>query len=369
MFRSPIHNFHLQNNAKFKQYGDWELPSEISGWDAEYNAIRENVGIIDISGLTKIKISGENVLEFLDEICVSNMNKLYEGKILYTALCRDDGTIVSLICVWRDRDHYLITCDPEYGRVVWEHLNAFKKDNIIIEDISRDYGCISFIGVNAISIPKSIVGEDILGLPFGGFMHFNVDGKEYVCARFGLTGEFEYRICAKSEEMSELWTKAVDLAREVNAQLCGLDVLETLWLEMKSINLQKDACAEATLFQLQLQWMIDFRKEKFVGREAIFKERQAGVNKKLMLLTFDPKVQITKDSPILLENEKIGFIQHVGYSPKLNSGIATAYISPNYAWVGLEFETESIDGRRVVIKTISAPSFLTKSVIEGFKTQ
>ncbi|MCX7957321.1 MAG: hypothetical protein N2643_05490 [Endomicrobia bacterium] len=162
--------------------------------------------------------------------------------------------------------------------------------------------------------------------------------------------------------MAHLWSMIEGVIRKANIQLCGMEVLDILWLEMKSINFKKDACKNVTLFQLQLQWMIDFNKENFIGKVAIIREKREGIKQKLIFFTF-PKEGIIKDNTyILLNNRNIGFVQHTELSLACNIGIGVGYVISEYAWVGLDFEVETLDGKKIGITTKSAPLFLTKSV-------
>lgn len=365
IFRSPLHNFHLSQGARFKQYGDWEGPSNYTTLEEEYTAIRNNVGLLDISGMTKIKVQGEGAFEFLNKLSPSNLFSLSEGKSIYTAFCRDDGTIIAVyVSILKDENGYWVMTDPIVRSLVWEWLNEHKNDNVELKDLSQEYGCISVIGPKAIEIPKIIIGEDILGLSYLGFEHDKIEEVDCLLWRAGLTGEYEYRIISATNSLEKIWNKIIACGMDYKLTLCGLDVLDIVMLEMKSVN-QQDITKNTTLLQLGLHWMINFQKEYFVGKEAMLRELSEGVRCKLIMFVAPPDTQIEKNDGVFIENEKIGNVVRAMYSPTIQKIIGIAFISAQYAWPGLEFEVVQKDSKRCKIKTISAPAFLSKTVLSA----
>ncbi|PIP41323.1 hypothetical protein COZ71_09785 [Candidatus Desantisbacteria bacterium CG_4_8_14_3_um_filter_40_12] len=140
-------------------------------------------------------------------------------------------------------------------------------------------------------------------------------------------------------------------------------MLDIFMLEMKSVNQNRDILEDTTPLQAGLHWMIYFRKEAFIGKESIFEEKEKGIPRKLITITLEDGQPLKENTQILLDSEKIGFIIHSGYSPTLKKEIGMAYIESEYAWVGLEFEVETTTEKMRKLKTVSAPLFITKTVI------
>jgi len=365
MNKTPLYEFHLKNNAELKLYGDFLTASKYNEFEQEYWAIRKNVGIIDMSGITKIKISGESVTEWLNYVCTGNIFSVSDGKSVYTAVCKEDGTIVALVNILKDNDEYLVLTDAEKRVELLEWFNKNKQNNVQISDISDDYGCISIVGPKAIEIPKMIISEDILSLPYLGFEHDKINDFECILYRFGLTGEYEYRFLVPTEKTLELWNKIIDNGKELGIVCCGLDSLEIPMLEMNSINQQKDILPYATVLQLQLNWMVDFYKEKFIGKEAVLKEKSYGPIRKLVMFISE-EGGFKENNKIYIEDEEIGFVVHYGYSPKLKVFVGLAYIKTEYAYSGISLELQSSTDSKLVIDIVSAPLFLTDTV-KGIK--
>jgi aminomethyltransferase len=366
--KSPLHEYHVANGATMKIFGNWEMPATYnSKWEEEYQAVRERIGLFDMSCITKIKVTGDSALEFLEEVCTGNISSLSESKMLNTLLCREDGTIIAIIWLLKEDDNFIIHTDAEKRQEIWQWLNQqaknFPAETVKLQDLSESLACISVIGPQAIEIPKILISEDIIGLPYAGFEPGNIEDIDCLVCRYGYTGEYEYRFIFEPKYTEKIWHKIREVGKEYNISLCGLNILDILMMEMKSINQNKDLTSTTTPLQAGLHWMIYFRKENFIGKEAIFKEKQTGIPLKLMVITLESGGTIKENSQVFLENQQIGFIIHYGYSPTLKKDIGLAYLDNKYAWVGLEFEAECSDGSRRKINTVSAPLFITKTVI------
>jgi aminomethyltransferase len=361
MKKTPLYEFHLENNAVIKPYGDVLTASKYHEFEQEYWAIRKNIAMIDMSGIAKIKVSGGSATEWLDYICTGNIFSLSEGKSVYTAVCKEDGTMVALICVLKDNDEYLILTDAEKKVELVDWFNKNKHNDVSVFDISEEYGCISVVGPKAIEIPKMVISEDILSLPYLGFEHDKINDVDCILYRFGLTGEYEYRFLIPKEKTLELWNKIIDIGKELGLVCCGLDSLEIPMLEMNSINQQKDIIPDATVLQLQLNWMVDFYKEKFVGKEAILKEKSEGLVHKLVMFVTEEGGVKEKDK-IYIEDEEIGFVVHHGYSPQLKVFVGLAYVKTEYAYSGISLGLQTMSNPNAVIEIVSAPLFLTDTV-------
>jgi len=365
--RSILHNHHLASGATLKTYGEWEMPGEYIGNEQEYQAVRERIGLFDLSCITKIKITGESSLEFLEEVCTGNVSAMSEGKILNTLLCNEEGKIIAIIWLLMDEECFFIHSVAEKKRIIWEHINQYAQKypekGIKLEDVSESFGCLSVIGHKAIEIPKRLVSEDTIGLPYLGFEHGKIDDIECLLCRYGYTGEYEYRFIIPNESLEKAWKRIEETGKEEGILKCGLDVLDIFMLEMKSVNQNRDILEDTTPLQAGLHWMIYFRKEAFIGKESIFEEKEKGIPRKLITITLEDGQPLKENTQILLDSEKIGFIIHSGYSPTLKKEIGMAYIESEYAWVGLEFEVETTTEKMRKLKTVSAPLFITKTVI------
>lgn len=361
MVKRPLYEFHLKNKAEFKTYGDWEMVSKYHEFEKEYWAIRDDIALMDVSGVTKVRIAGEGATDYLDYICTGNILSLSEGKSIYSSICGDNGMIVALVHVLKDADDYLLFTDPEKRRALLDWLNGHRQDRVEIKDISEEFSYISINGPKAIEIPKIVISEDILGLPYLGFEHYKIDDIDCILYRCGLSGEYEYKFLLPPDKTLRVWEKIIEVGKDFNLLCCGLDSLEIPMLEMRSVNQQKDLLPDTTLLRAGLHWMVNLRKEQFIGKDAILKEKQAKPIEKLTMFTSESE-RIQRNNKLYIEEENVGFVIHSGYSPKLKRTIGCAYIKREYAYSGIDFEIEVQPNIREILHTASTPLFLTKTV-------
>lgn len=359
--RSPIIDYHLQQGAQIKQYGSWDMPAWYTTFEEEYNAIRNNIGIVDMSCMTKIKITGVKALEWLDKMLTGNILSLSDGKSIYTCFCDDNGYIITLAEVLQDGEEFIIFAPAEKREILLNWLNKNIDPEVNIQDITEKFACFTIIGPKAVELSRTLISEDIVGLQYLSFVHNKVGNIEVVVYRFGLTGEFEYRIIVPYEYSKEIWYKIVTSGKEYNAKICGLEILHTLMMEMKSVNPVKDIKNDTTPLQAGLHWMINFRKENFIGKEALLKEKEIGSIKKLMSCIFEEGSDVENGSSVNILGEKVGEVVNTSFSITLGKMIGLAYIDSRFAWVGLNFEVDTVSGKKQMT-TVSAPLFITKTV-------
>ncbi|MHA1675827.1 MAG: aminomethyltransferase family protein [Candidatus Njordarchaeales archaeon] len=364
---NSLMEYHISHRAVIKKYGASKAPAEYTGFQKEYNAVRNTVGLFDFSITSKIRILGRESSYFLDKLLAGNVRMMDEGKVLNTLFCREDGTILAIIWLLKNERDFIILTDAGKKEAVLKQLNKYINDfeSVELEDISELYSCLSIIGPRAIEIARLIVGDDIVGLPYLGFQHSDIERTDCLLCRIGYTGEYEYKFLIPSEISLKLWEKIINVGKGCGLVLCGLEVLDTLMLEMKSINQNKDLLKDTTCLQAGLHWMVYFKKGSFIGKEAIFKEKSHGVTRKLLSVLFNGGGKIGERAGIYLGEEKVGFVIHNKYSPTMSKDVGLAYLDGRYAWAGLSFKAETIDKQRRNIRTVSAPLFITKTVREA----
>jgi len=334
----------------------------------EYQISRNNVALLDFSDMVNIKISGENALPFLDKICTGEINSLAEGQSLNTMMCDDNGLIVAIVWVLKDDEFFYVHSDTEKKEKLNNWINIclenYKDGEVDIEDIESTKACLSLIGPKAIEIPKILIDEDIIGLQYLGFEHNSIEDVECIVCRYGYTGEYEYRIIFDLDHKEEMINKILETGQEYGIQACSKDILNVLYLEMKSINQNTDISEDTLPLEAGLHWMINFRKDDFIAKNVLEEVKQKSAYNKFVMLTTTSDVVLKEAGKVTLsDKEDIGDIVHFEYSPKLEKTIALASIQNHYAWSGLDILIEPESGDMLPAETVSAPLFITQTVI------
>lgn len=334
----------------------------------QYNAVRNSVGLFDLNDQAKIFVKGEDGEKLLDTVITGNAYALAEGDAMYTAICHENGGVSALMWLLRDEEFFYILSDTQKRDTILECLKSADQGNgVELEDVSENMGCLSIIGPDSFDVAQEFVGDDIYGLPYLGCEHHCVDNLEFLTSRIGITGEYEYRFMLPKDSIHVLRQRLMEAASVCGIEIlpCDPAVLDTCLLEMKSINQNKDFDHTITLLEAGLHWMVDFRKERFIGHDSIFQAKKGDLKQKLLLLTVENAQALAKKQKVFLNGKgTVGYITHWEYSPTLDKGIALACIDGRYAWVGLEFEIAMNGGEIVKAQSESPPLFETKTTIK-----
>ncbi len=340
--KSPLFDWHHTAGAKLADFGGWDMPIEypkgaVDGFTggvlAEHAAVRERVGLFDVSHLGKISVQGPHAREFLNEMITNDLLRISSGSAQYNLLCDASGGVIDDLIVYQksESDFFLIpnaaNCADVFAVLV---KNA--PDDISVVNVHQSYGVLALQG------PLSKKVMDSLGLSLDlDYMQFTeVEipghaslGKVIVC-RTGYTGEFGYELLPLWESALPLWEL---LVKEVSAQdgrVCGLGARDTLRTEMGYPLHGHELSLQISPLQANAGWAVALSKPKFEGSAALVTEKTAGVARIMRgLLVADRGIPRAGMYVMDAEDQVLGTITSGTFSPTLKTGIALALISPS----------------------------------------
>jgi len=326
--------------------------------DDHYRAVRENVGMFDFSSLSKFFISGVNATDFLDFILPCNVRNLNLNEIIHTAILDKDGRLIDAIYLYRFLDSFLILGNPSQKEKTKDLFEEYKKAEVNISDSTEDYSIISFEGPFSFESAKKIIGFDVFGLGYLRFIETNFQGiSEVICSRTGVTGEYGYRIIVPRDAEKIILSKISE--DESLPPKLEKEVLNVLCQEVRFPYFNAFVEEGDNVLEVGLHWFIDFRKEKFLAKDAI-ESTKSDLNKHLVGFRSDGNVDDLKGKEVYVEDEKIGYVKSCVYSPTLESSIGFAMLKEEWAVTGIDaYRVE----KEIQIQTLSTPHFMTKSVI------
>ena len=325
---------------------------------AEYEAIRSQMGLTDRSEMVKLKISGEKAAEILDGVVTGYIGNLPENAIRHTLLLDGSGRIITDLQLYNCFDHFILTCPRKSYAPVKSAVEQAGAGALAIEDMTDRTAAISVEGPYAWKAAMSVAGPVVQGLPVMRFAAFEAGSSQALVARYGQTGEYGYLFLVPSEMASDILSR---LKSVEGTRLCGRAVHDILQLEGRAFNRERDTPRDETPLQAGLQWMIGFRKPSFAGRDALMAEKRQGLKQKMIgLKMLGPGVP-EFGAKVLADGAEAGYIAHGGFSPLLKSGIALAYLTLDWAWVGLTYDVE-VPGGLVQAISVTTPFFQTLSM-------
>lgn len=350
---SPLHDRHLALGAKMADFGGWDMPIEYPGGGvvAEHTAVRERVGIFDVSHLGKASVRGPGAREFVNACLTNDLARIGPGQAQYTMCCDASGGVVDdLIAYLRaDDDVFLIPNAANTAEVV-RRLRAAAPADIEVVDEHERYGVIAVQG------PRSDEVLEALGLPTGhDYMSFTESSWQdrfvRVC-RTGYTGERGYELVMAWDDAPAFWDALVAAMEPWQGQPCGLGARDTLRTEMGYPLHGHDLSLEISPVQARAGWAVGWKKPQFWGREALLAERRSPARLLRGLRVVGRGIP-RPDCEVFAGDQRVGIVTSGTFSPTLKMGIALALLDPGVA----EDDEVLIDvrGRRVAATVVKPP--------------
>jgi aminomethyltransferase len=364
--RSPLHDRHAALGAKFAEFGGWTMPLEYStGVVKEHTAVRETVGIFDVSHLGKLTVVGPGAAAYVNATLTNDLGRISQGKAQYTLCCdaATGGIVDDLIAYFHADDRVLLVPNAANAAEVARRLEADAPDGVTVHDHHDEYAVLAVQGSRSDEV------LDAVGLPSGheymSFVEAAAPGQTdlgVVVCRTGYTGERGYELIAANEAAGPLWDALLEAGQQHGIMPCGLGARDTLRTEMGYPLHGQDISLDVTPVQARLGWAVGWTKESFWGREALLAEKEAGPRRILRgLVATSRAIPRPGMSVSLTRDVLLGEVTSGTFSPTLRKGIGLALVSTAAApdaQVGVD-----VRGRREIFQ-LSKPPFVEPSVKE-----
>ena len=314
-------------------FGGWLMPIEYpgSGVLAEHTAVRERVGLFDVSHLGKASVKGEGALEFLNSMFTNDLSRIVDSKAQYTLLCNPDGGVVDDLIAYRnsDSDFFLIPNASNTTDVV-RVLKENSPDAIAVTNLHESFAVLALQGPRAVDVVKSLGINPTMD--YMAFAHVSIAGCDVILCRTGYTGEHGYELVPTWSDAPVVWDALVAAMKPFDGAICGLGARDTLRTEMGYPLHGHELSLEISPVQASAGWAIGWNKESFRGSDVLKSQREAGLVRTLKALKSNDRGIPRAGMAIKnAEGAEIGIVTSGTFSPSLKVGIALALIEPQYA--------------------------------------
>ena len=348
--RSPIDERHRALGAKMGAFAGWDMPISYAGTVKEHLAVRERVGLFDVSHLGKVLVRGTGAREFLDSQLTNRMADLSPGRARYTLICDEEGGIVDDVIVYAVSDDELLVVPNAANR---DEVNARLADGapngVTVEVL--DWSTLAVQGPSSPAVIAELY-------PFAKDLKYMRVAREHdvVVSRSGYTGEVGYEVFTSAADSSRAWGRLLDLVRAAGGEPCGLAARDTLRLEMGYPLHGNDIDRQTTPAEAGLMWAVALEGRTFPGRDTV----ATGSPRKMMIgLQMLDKLIPRKGQTILQGSDGIGACTSGTFSPVLRVGIALGYVRPDLVTEGDEIEVD-VRGKRGRAR-VHHPPFVDRS--------
>jgi aminomethyltransferase len=359
LLRSPLHDRHVALGAKLADFGGWEMPIEYSasggGVLKEHAAVRESVGLFDVSHLGKATVHGPGARDFVNACLTNDLGRIEAGRAQYTLCCDPSGGVVDDLIAYlvADDEVFLVPNAANTAEVV-RRLAAAAPDQIAVTGQHQQFGVLAVQG------PRSAEVLARLNLPsdqpYMAYRDASFEGRTVRICRTGYTGEHGYELIPAWDDAPALWDALARAVGEFGGLPAGLGARDTLRTEMGYPLHGQDLSLSISPLQARAGWAIGWSKEAFWGRDALVAEKQAGPARVLLGLEALDRGIPRPQMPLLgADGAQVGEVTSGTFSPTLKKGIGLALVN-TVSGVGEGDEvTVDVRGRRSAVRMVRPP--------------
>lgn len=325
LLQGPIHSVHVDLGATFAPFGGWEMPVSYAGTVAEHNAVRESVGLFDVSHLGKALVKGDGAADFVNATLTADLGKIGPGQAQYTLCCTETGGVVDdLIAYYVADDEVFLVPNAANTADVVARLQAAAPAGLEIADQHRDYA------VFAVQGPKAADVLAALGLPtdieYMGFVDADWNGVPVRVCRSGYTGERGYELLPRWADGEALFRVLIDAVHAKGGAAAGLGARDTLRTEAGYPLHGHELSLEISPLQARCGWAIGWTKPQFWGRDALVAEKETGPARRMWGIKALDRGVLRQGQAVSKDGAAIGETTSGTFSPSLKVGIALALL-------------------------------------------
>lgn len=344
LHQTPLHTSHVALGARMMGFGGFDMPVQYSSIKEEHMAVREAAGLFDVSHMGEVFVTGPQAFNFVQQLVTNDASKLYDGRAMYTAMCKPDGGIVDDLLVYRfaeDRFMMVINASNIDKDFAWMQSN--NPMGATLENRSDQIALMAIQGPKAMEIVQKLtdVALDEIKyyhfqeMPSGAFL-----GCDFaILSHTGYTGESGLEIYCDTDHAVAVWDALLDAGADHGLKPAGLGARDTLRLESGFCLYGNDMDEQTNTYEAGLGWITKPDKGDFIGRDALLEAKTNGPNRKLVGFVMEERSIPRHGYPILdADGNEIGVVTSGSQSPILEKGIGLGYVpnDPAYTTPGSE---------------------------------
>ena len=359
LLTSPIHDRHVALGAKLADFGGWEMPIEYGasggGVLKEHTAVRESVGLFDVSHLGKALVRGSGAADFVNSCLTNDLGRIVAGKAQYTLCCDESGGVVDdLIAYLVSPEEVFLIPNAANTTEVVRRLQAAAPPSIDVVNLHGQYGVLAVQG------PRSAEVLAALGLPsdqdYMAYADAEWDGRRVRICRTGYTGEHGYELVPTWVDAPALWDALAEIVHSLGGMPAGLGARDTLRTEMGYPLHGQDLSLSISPVQAGSGWAVGWRKDAFWGREALLAEKAAGPARTLRGIEALDRGIPRAHAPVLAsDGSVIGEVTSGTFSPTRRVGIGLALIATSAGVADGDEIALDLRGRTVGVRVVAPP--------------
>jgi aminomethyltransferase len=322
--RTPLYESHRELGAKLIDFGGWEMPIQYTGILAEYQAVRSNVGVFDVSHMGEVEVSGPGALDFLQHLIPNDVANLEVDQVLYSPLCYPNGMTIDDLLVYRRPMHYLLVVNAANTEkdYAWITGQAERFPQARVRDASSDYGQLAIQGPQAQEALQPLIDHDLSQIGYYRSGDVKLYKQPALLSRTGYTGEDGFEVYAPPRVIVQLWENLM----KAGVTPVGLGARDALRLEAAYALYGHELDEQTTPIEAGLGWTIKDKTVDYNGKEILLKQKHEGGRKALVGFVMRDEGVPRQGYPIFSVGREIGQVTSGMKSPKLDAFIGMGYV-------------------------------------------
>jgi aminomethyltransferase len=333
--KTSLYEEHVKLGAKIAPFAGWLMPVQYTGIVDEHQAVRNNLGMFDISHMGQLIVEGNDSRAWLNTMLTNNLDKLEIGQGQYTFLLNDKAGIIDDLIAYRIGERkFLLVVNASCTDQDFDWLDRHRPQYVRLGDRSAYFGGVAIQG------PR--IGELFVNLPARNhIVDVELEEMSISMARTGYTGEDGVEVFFSTDDAAKFWDLVLEKGQAFGMKPCGLGARDTLRLEMCYPLNGSDLSPERNPIEAGLGFFVDLTKPEFTGREILLKTKENGPREKLVPFKMKDKGPPPRPHYSVFENgQRVGEVTSGTLSPSLNWGVGMAYINSANAKIGNKIDIE-----------------------------
>jgi aminomethyltransferase len=362
MKHSPFHHAHRAAGAKLVDFAGWEMPIQYSGVVDEYQTVRTQVGLFDVSHMGRIVVAGSAAAAFLQRVTTNDISKLTIGRSHYSMVCNEQGGIKDDVFVYAVAPDEFLVCVNASNRekiVSWMQDHVSPSEDCRVTDRSQELAQLALQGPSSKEILSALGAGGLADLKPRHLLRTNIKGDAVLITRTGYTGEVGYELYFPAVSAQGLWDHLMKIGESHGLKPAGLGARDLLRLEMAYLLYGNDIDEETTPLEAGAEWVVQLKKEGFIGQAALLRRQRDGLPRRLVAFELLEKAVPRHGCSILgtgAEGKAIGMVTSGNFSPLLKKGIGLGYVPPLFSAPGTTLHID-IRGKVIPAAVVKPPFY------------
>lgn len=357
--RTALWAEHRKSGAKLVPFAGWEMPIQYSSIRDEHKAVRERVGLFDVSHMGEFLITGPDRVRETDRITTAKITGKEPGFVQYAVFMNEEAGIIDDILVYVLEDAILLVVNAANRAKDFAWVESVIEGEAAVTDVSDTWTQIAVQGPRSRELMIKLFGESA-SLPYYRSCVHRYDGQDVIVSRTGYTGEYGYEIYSPWEQGPAIWSRLMKEGTNYGVLPIGLGARDSLRMEMGYCLYGNDIDETTNPVEAGLVWVVKPKKTEYIGKEAYLHYKKNGAERSLLGFRLSARKIPRRGYEILHSGERVGLITSGGFSPSREVGIGLGYVRADVAKESGGF-TVAIRNKQAEAKPVTG-SFVPSSV-------